>query len=116
MRKLRCSAHLQTVPGFQQDGKTSAEKIVAQTEGTALMRNIEIFSTCIFQPHKREGDRDAHLLFWFIIRQNGTEKLAAIRVFGITAHEKDRARKSAFERFKEEHPEFAMVPIVALDA
>ncbi|WP_422037245.1 hypothetical protein [Roseibium sp.] len=79
------------------------------------MRDVEIFSTCIFQPHKREGDRDAHLLFWFIIRQNEMDKLAAIRVYGVSAHEKDRARENAFQRFKEEHPEFAMVPIVALD-
>lgn len=79
------------------------------------MRHVEIFSTCIFQPHTREGDRDAHLLFWFIIRENGTDKLAAIRVFGVSAQEKDRARESAFRRFKEEHPEFAMVPIVALE-
>lgn len=79
------------------------------------MCSIEIFSTCIFQPRLREGDRDAHLLFWFIIRQNGTDKLAAIRVFGVAAHEKDRAREIAFRRFKEEHPEFSAVPIVPLD-
>lgn len=79
------------------------------------MHNVEIFSTCIFQPHKRDGDRDAHLLFWFVIRQNGTDKLAAIRVFGVSANEKDRARENAFRRFKEEHPEYATVPIVQLD-
>ncbi len=84
-------------------------------EGRAPMRNVEIFSTCVFQPRKRDGDRDAHLLFWFIIRQNGTDKLAAIRVFGVSPQEKDRARKSAFQRFNEEYPEFAMVPIVALE-
>ena len=79
------------------------------------MRSVEIFSTCVFQPRKRDGDRDTHLLFWFIIRQNGTDKLAAIRVFGVSPHEKARARKNAFQRFKEEYPEFAMVPIVALE-
>lgn len=84
-------------------------------ERSASMHNVEIYSTCIFQPYKRAGDRDAHLLFWFIIRQDGADKLAAIRVFGVSAHEKDRARENAFQRFKEEHPEFAMVPIVLLD-
>ncbi|MEL7529224.1 MAG: hypothetical protein AAFN16_25895 [Pseudomonadota bacterium] len=79
------------------------------------MHNVEIYSTCIFQPNKRAGDRDAHLLFWFIIRQDGADKLAAIRVFGVCAHERDRARENAFQRFKEEYPEFAMVPIVLLD-
>lgn len=69
----------------------------------------------MFQASRRDGDRDAHLLFWFIIRQDETDKLAAIRVFGVSAHEKERARESAFQRFKEEHPEFATVPIVTLD-